>query len=113
MDFQDIESNCVRVAGQQLADRTIAKHSEIPQVEKMLSISEIPDDKGMPLEAHWVKALTNGNISSVLVEIDNKELLLQPKLQDGTMERVPHYSHFVRDEETQEQIVRIPAVKGG
>ena len=114
MDITNMEDKaCGMVAGQQLADRTITKPSEIPQAEKMLPITQILDDKGQPVEARWVEALSNGNIFSVLVEVDGKDLLLQPKGMNGMLTQVPSHAHFVRDEETQEQILRIPAVVGG
>ena len=117
MDITNMEDEaCGMVVGQQqqqLANRTLTKPSEIPQAEKMLPLTQILDDKGLPIEDRWVQALSNGNILSVLVDVDGKDLLLQPKGMNGMLTQVPAHAHFVRDEETQEQILRIPAVAGG
>ena len=107
------DKECGIVAGQQLADRTIAKPNEIPQTEKMLPISQILDDRNEPIADHWQKSLTNGDIAAVLVEVDGKELFLQPKGMNGMEVQVPSHAHFVRDEATQEQILRLRAVGGG
>ena len=114
MDITNMEDKaCGITVGQQLADRTIAKPSEIPQAEKMLPLTQILDDKGRPIEERWVQALSNGNIAAVLVEVEGKELFLQPKGMNGMLTQVPSNAHFVRDEATQEQILRLPAVAGG
>ena len=115
MDITNIDekANCGVVLEGQLSGKEIANPNEIPQAEKMLPISQILDDKGSPLADHWQKSLTNGNIAAVLVEVNGKELFLQPKGMNGMEIQVPAHAHFVRDEATQEQILRLRAVSGG
>ena len=95
----------------------INQSKEIPQAEEMIPISQLLDDKGNPIPQSLKDNLTNGNICAVVVEMeDGNQLFLQPKSQtmEGLREElVPATAHFVRDEETQESIWRLPTVSAG
>tara|TARA_Y100000310_G_C20418587_1_gene685547 strand:+ start:412 stop:741 length:330 start_codon:yes stop_codon:yes gene_type:complete len=95
-----------------LPDR-ISRADEIPQTDKMIPISQLLDDKGQEIPAHLKANLTNGKICAVVVDIDGKNLFLQPQMMNGEEVSVPSNAHFVRDESTQEPLWRLATVAGG
>ena len=95
-----------------LPDR-ISTAEEIPQTDKMIPISQLLDDKGEEIPAHLKANLTNGKICAVVVDIDGKNLFLQPQMMNGEEVSVPSSAHFVRDESTQEPMWRLATVAGG
>ena len=95
-----------------LPDR-ISSANEIPQTDKMIPISQLLDDKGQEIPNRYKENLANGNICAVVVDIDGKNLFLQPKLMSGQEITVPSNAHFVRDEATQEPLWRLATVSGG
>ena len=91
----------------------INQASEIPQTETMIPISELKDDKGQEISATWKAALTD-SIFGVHIELENgDQLFLQPMSQAQKEVLVPSNAHFVRDEETQEPLWRLPSVSAG
>ena len=92
----------------------INQASEIPQTDTMIPISELKDDKGQEIPTNMKENLTNGNIAAVVVELDNgNQMFLQPISQAQKEVLVPSNAHFVRDEETQEPLWRLPSVSAG
>jgi len=91
----------------------INQASEIPQTDTMIPISELKDDKGQEISATWKAALTD-SILGVHIELENgDQLFLQPMSQAQKEVLVPSNAHFVRDEETQEPLWRLPSVSAG
>ena len=89
---------------------------EIPQAEEMVAISSLKDDKGKELPNHIRESITNGTTGAIVISANGKLLFLQPYVstQQGVEEvKVPSSAFYVRDEVTQEPILRLAAVGGG
>ena len=95
-----------------LPDR-ISSADEIPQTDKMIPISQLLDDKGQEIPDSLKANLTNGKIRAVVVDVNGKNLFLQPQMMNGEEVSVPSNAHFVRDESTQEPLWRLATVAGG
>ena len=90
------------------------KASEVPQTDTMIPISQLRDDKGREIPTHMKENLTNGNIAAVVIELeDGNQMFLQPISQAQKEVLVPSNAHFVRDDETQEQLWKLPSLSGG
>ena len=111
-----MESNMNTVCERQFAPIThrVNQASEIPQTETMIPITQLLDDKGQEIPANMQENLTNGNIAAVVIELeDGNQMFLQPISQAQKEVLVPSNAHFVRDEETQEPLWRLPSVSAG
>ena len=92
----------------------INQASEVPQTDTMIPISQLLDDRGQEISSEWKRSLTNGTIAAVVIELEGgNQMFLQPISQAQKEVLVPSNAHFVRDEETQEQLWKLPAVSGG
>ena len=111
-------SNMNTVCGSSLGLKSfparINQASEIPQTETMIPISQLLDDKGQEISSQWKQNLTNGKVGAVVVELEDGGIMfLQPISQAQKEVLVPSTAHFVRDEETQEALWRLPTVTAG
>ena len=111
-----MESNMNTVCSTEMKSypERINQTSEVPQTETMIPISQLLDDKGQEIPANMQENLTNGNIAAVVIELeDGNQMFLQPISQAQKEVLVPSNAHFVRDEETQEPLWRLPSVSAG
>ena len=94
----------------------IHTQDDIPQTEEMVAISSLKDDQGKELPNHIRESITNGTTGAIVISANGKLLFLQPYVStaQGVEEvKVPSSAFYVRDEVTQEPILRLAAVGGG
>jgi hypothetical protein len=88
---------------------------EIPQVEKMIPLTDCLDSKGNTLPQHLVSRITNKTMGAVYVRFPSGvENFLIPYTHESKLQYVPSGTVIVRDESKQDgSLLGIPAIKGG
>ena len=110
----DNQGTCVS-QGHVKEGTTLSYEKDIPQVEEMTPLTSCLDDKGLALDQHAVKRITDGTLMGCYVKYPNgvESFIVPYKHNTKEVVNVPSGTTFVRDSRTSESLWGVSAVGGG